>query len=44
MLLLAIKEVIVEEEAEMALAMFVMKYGRVLHSLDKVQSESLTRL
>ena len=38
--ILAIKEVIVEEEAEMALAMFVMKYGEeALRSLvDKVQS------
>ena len=38
--ILAIKEMIVEEEAEMALAMFVMKYGEeALRSLvDKVQS------
>ena len=38
--ILAIKEVIVEEEAEMALAMFVMKYGEeaLRNLVDKVQS------
>ena len=38
--ILAIKEMIVEEEAEMALAMFVMKYGEeaLRNLVDKVQS------
>ena len=38
--ILAIKETIVEEEAEMALAMFVMKYGEeaLRNLVDKVQS------
>ncbi len=38
--ILAIKEVIVEEEAEIALAMFVMKYGEeaLRNLVDKVQS------
>ena len=38
--ILAIKEMVVEEEAEMALAMFVMKYGEeaLRNLVDKVQS------